>query len=129
MAEDEKAALCEGGLEVRELTAEALERASRYFKQHASLALNDCFALALAEETQDGTLLSGDGSLRQAAASVGIQARGVLWVIDELEIHRVVEIRILHGALELFHEDGTIFLPENEVVRRLRRLRRMLREG
>lgn len=128
LEEDEKAALCEKGLEVRELTAEAVGKASQYFKEHASLALNDCFALALAEETEDCTLLSGDSSLRQVAESAGIQVHGVLWVIDELEIHRVVEIRILHDALEVFHGDDTIFLPENEVVRRMRRLSRMLRE-
>ena len=92
------------------------------------LALNDCFALALAEETKDCTLLSGDGSLGQAAESVGIQAHGVLWVTDELERHQMVELRILHDAFEIFHEDDTIFLPKNEVVRRLRRLGRMLRE-
>lgn len=128
LEEDEKAALCEEGLEIRELTADAVGKASQYFKQHALLALNDCFVLALAEETQDCAILSGDGSLRQVAESVGIQAHGVLWVTDELERQQVVEIRILHAALEVFHDDDTIFLPKYEVARRLRRLSRMLRE-
>ena len=128
LTERKKAALCEKGLEVTELSSETVEKASQHFNRHASLALNDCFALALAEETEDCILLTGDGHLRQVAQCSGIQTRGVLWAIDELEIHQVVEIRILHDALEIFHDDDTIFLPMNEVVQRLRRLSRVLRE-
>ncbi|MCY4419660.1 MAG: PIN domain-containing protein [Gammaproteobacteria bacterium] len=123
---EEKEALCEQGLEIKELSAESVEKASHYFNRYAPLALNDCFALTLAEETQDCIFLSGDGSLRQTAERHGIQVSGVLWVTDELEAHAVVENAVLYDALKVFQRDGTIFLPENEVSRRLRRLGRTL---
>ena len=126
LTEGKKAALCKKGLEVRELSSEAVGKASQHFNRHASLALNDCFALALAVETEGCTLLTGDGHLRQVAQRFGIQTRGVLWVIDELETHGVVGVETLHAALMAFHRDDTIFLPENEVLRRLRRLGRVL---
>ena len=126
LTREEKEVLCEQGLEIKELSARAVENASHYFNRYAPLALNDCFALALTEETQDCIFLSGDSSLRQAAEHHGIQVRGVLWVTDELETHAIVEHAVLYDTLKFFHRDDTIFLPENEVLRRLRRLAQTL---
>jgi hypothetical protein len=51
---------------------------------------------------------------------------GVLWVIDELEAHGTLEARRLHDALQLWHQDDFVFLPEDELLRRIRRLARTL---
>ncbi len=129
LSDEEKAALCGQGLEVRELPGKSVERATRYFNQHVPLTLNDCFALALAEEMEDCILMSGDGSLRRIADSNSIQVRGVLWVTDELETHNIVEPEILRDALRVFRDDDAIFLPEDQVLRRFRRLSQRLKRG
>jgi predicted nucleic acid-binding protein len=122
----EKRALCALGLEVHDLAEPLVKRASRYFNEHARLRLNDCFALVLAEEIDGCILLTGDGPLRRIAEANGIEVRGVLWVTDELEAHRVVPLQALHDALRLFHDDALVFLPPDDVLRRIRRLARLL---
>src|SRR6267142_1254086 len=55
------------GFRVVELDGEGTRRASEYFAQYRRLSLYDCFALALAAQTADCILLTGDGTLRQIA--------------------------------------------------------------
>ena len=111
---------------MRELSGTTVARAAAYFNQHTRLRLNDCFALALAEDINDSILLTGDGSLRTVAEHKGIETHGVLWVTDELEAHAIVPLRRLHDALCLFHNDDLVFLPTGEVRRRLNRLANLL---
>jgi predicted nucleic acid-binding protein len=122
----EKKRLRKSGLEVRALPGPQVERAARYFNRHRRLKLNDCFALVLAEETEDSMLLTGDGLLRRIAEDRGLEARGVLWAIDELEVHKVVSPHCLHEALLQLYEDTLVFLPEGEVLRRMRRLAKLI---
>ena len=75
---------------------------------------------------EDSILLTGDGPLRGVAETNGIEVHGVLWLMDELEVHEVVPARRLYDALRLFHEDDLVFLPADEVRRRIRRLARLL---
>lgn len=122
LSDGEKKALCDQGLEVRDLPGPSVQRAQRYFNQHRRLKLNDCFALSLAEDTQDSILLTGDGLLRRIAEGNGIEARGVLWITDELETHGIVSPARLLDALRLFQQDALVFLPKEEILRRIRRL-------
>ncbi len=118
----EKAILREKGLEVRGLPGPSVVRAQRYFNEHNPLTLNDCFALALAEDIKDSILLTGDGPLRDVSRGNGVEVRGVLWITDELEKHDVVLRARIHEALQFFLDDELAFLPENEILRRLGRL-------
>jgi hypothetical protein len=120
----EKQELLDLGLEVVDLPGEAVQRAGRHFNQNPRLTLNDCFALVLAERTPDCILLTGDGPLRRIAASKEIEVHGVLWTIDEMETHGAVGLQALYDALRLFDDDKLVFLPKDEVRRRLRRLAR-----
>lgn len=95
------------------------------FRLNRRLKLNDCFALTLAEDIEDSILLTGDALLRRIAESMGIEVRGVLWVTDELETHKVLTTRRLLEVLRLLHDDDFVFLPEDELVRRIRRLSRL----
>lgn len=123
---EEKIRLRELGLDIRDLSGPLVQRAATYFNRHRRLKLNDCFALVLAEETTGCILLTGDASLRQIANNNDIEARGVLWVTDELERHEVVPPLRLHQALKLLQEDDLVFLPDDELVRRIRRLAKLL---
>ena len=122
----EKARLIKLGLDVRTLPGELVARATTYFNQHRRLKLNDCFALTLAEDTEDCALLTGDALLRRIASEKGVEVRGVLWATDELETHKIVEPRRLHDALRLLQDDDLVFLPDEEVLRRLRRLAKLI---
>lgn len=122
LSDDEKNQLCKQGLEVRELPGTAVQRAAKYFNEHRRLNLNDCFALTLAEDTKRSILLTGDRLLRRIAGAKGVEVRGVLWIMDELETHRIVPPEQLLEALRIFHQDPLVFLPKEEVLRRIRRL-------
>ena len=52
ISDGEKIALRQRGLGVRELSGASVTRAQRYFNEHSPLKLNDCFALALAEDIE-----------------------------------------------------------------------------
>ena len=122
LTDTEKRALRDLGLEIRSLPGQLVHRASSYFNKHSQLALNDCFALTLAEAIGDCILLTGDGPLRRIAESSDIEVRGVLWVTDELEVHEVESPAVLHAALQSFQDDDLVFLPPDEVSRRISRL-------
>lgn len=124
--EAEKARMRALGLETRDLPGELVSRAAAYFNANRRLKLNDCFALVLAQKTDDSILLTGDGLLRRIAGENNVEARGVLWITDELETRSIVSARTLHNALRLLHEDDLVFLPEDELLRRIRRLAQIL---
>lgn len=125
LSDNEKAELVELGLEVMELTGESVDRASGYFNRHRPLKLNDCFALVLAENIEDSILFTGDGPLR-AVASEKVEVHGVLWATDLLEEHEIVPLARLHNALTIFRDDILVFLPEDELNKRIRRLTRLI---
>ena len=126
MSTAEKTRLRDHGLEIRDLPGRLVERAAAYFNRNRRLKLNDCFALVLAEQTEDSVLLTGDALLRRIAEDNDVEARGVLWITDELEAHEIVPARLLHDVLRLFYEDDLVFLPEDELLRRIRRLAKVL---
>jgi predicted nucleic acid-binding protein len=114
------------GFQVVELDPQGTSRAFEHAARYRRLAVNDCFALALAEQTADCILLTGDGFLRRIATAMGIEVHGVLWAIDELERASLATARQLYDALSLFEQDSLVFLPKDEIRQRLRRLRRFI---
>ena len=125
LAESDKKMLCDNGLEVRKLPGAAVTRAAAHFNRHKRLTLNDCFALALAQDIDDSILLTGDSALRTVAERNEIEVHGVLWVTDELESHGIASPRKLYDALRLLHDDPLVFLPDDEVQRRIKHLARL----
>ena len=71
-------------------------------------------------------LLTGDASLRKLAEKNDVEVHGVLWITDELERHEIVAARRLHNALCLLRDDVLVFLPEQQLARRIRRLAKFL---
>ena len=65
-------------------------------------------------------------ALRTVAERNEIEVHGVLWVTDELESHGIASPRKLYDALRLLHDDPLVFLPDDEVLRRIRHLARLL---
>ncbi len=129
LSQSDKQMLRDLGLDVRILPGHLVERAARYFNQHARLKLNDCFTLVLAEEIDDCILLTGDSPLRGIAEASGIEVHGVLWTIDEMEAHAIAPLQVLYEALRVFKDDDLVFLPANELLRRIGRLAQLLQRA
>lgn len=85
----EKRRLLDLGLEIQSLSGELVSRAHAYFNEHPLLTVHDCFALALAVDTEDCILLADNTPLRSVAEANCIDVRGVPWAIGELEAHQV----------------------------------------
>jgi hypothetical protein len=123
---DGKERLRELGLEVCDLPGESVTRAAAYYNENPGLKLNDCFALVLAEDTDESMLLTGDARLRTLAEDNDVEVHGVLWITDELEERNIVTAQRLHGALCMLRDDPLVFLPDAELGSRIRRLARLL---
>lgn len=118
--------MIEAGLEVIVLPGEQVSRAGDYSNQNRRLNINDCFALVLAENTQECVLLTGDNPLRAVAETANVEAHGVLWAIDQLHELTDTPAWMLHEALIIFNDDPLVWLPEDELIRRLRQFKKLL---
>ena len=105
-------------LTVLALDEDGVQLATGYRRADPRLSLPDAFALALAKSGSH-TLLAGDASLRQMAATEGVECHGVLWVLDELGRSGVSPIGVIHAALTAIAEHPRCRLPRHEVRKRL----------
>ena len=126
IASAEKNNLRKHGLKVVDLSEESIVQVRKYFKQNPRLSLKDCFALVLAEQISDSILLTGDANLRDTASDVRTEVHGVLWIIDQMRDHKIVNASVLYRALSIFKNDEMVFLPEKEIEARLRSLKQEL---
>lgn len=117
----QKRSLLRGGLKVVELPGEGVERARQIAREFPHLSVHDGFAFALAESRPGCILLTGDGPLRAFAREQKIEVHGVLWVIDELHVHKIGAAGTLHSALQVLAKDPTVRLPQDELTAYLRR--------
>ena len=77
------------------------------------------FALALAK-TNSWILLTGDRALRELADSEAVSCHGVLWLLDRMFDHQVIDPTDLCDGLEPIAGHPRCRLPESEVRKRLR---------
>ena len=112
-----------GGMETFDLPPERMADVFSLKRQHGRLSANDCFCLVTTQCHDNGILLTGDGLLRTVATAAGVRVHGVLWIVDELKAANACETALLVSALEVWKADATVFLPDNLIDQRLRRLR------
>jgi hypothetical protein len=103
------------------LSGALIDRAVALERTHPELRLYDCSAWALAEGTPACILLTGDGRLR-AAVGPAIEVHGVLWAVDQVQLHRAASLAVLRAALVTWSEDQTVWLPAGKLQMRQRRL-------
>ena len=109
----------DAGMEVHDLTPDEIGMALALKKIHPGLSANDCICFVTAS-IYSGVLLTGDSQLRSVAESKGLLAHGVLWVVDELISKQYCDTSLLAHALKLWLEDERVFLPRNEICKRLK---------
>ena len=107
------------GLRVAELGGDEVALALSYLRKRRSLSLPDSFALALAK-TNSWILLSGDREMRELAVEEEVSCHGVLWLLDRMFEHRVVDPEDLCTGLRQIAEHPRCRLPQPEIRRRLR---------
>lgn len=109
------------GMITHDLTSAEVAQAFTLRAHHPALTANDCFCLVTALANR-GILLTGDAQLRKVAIQRGLRVHGVLWVIDELAAADACPTTQLIDALKRWQSDNTVFLPRQEVAKRLRSL-------
>jgi len=82
----------------------------------------DSFGLALAKE-RTWVLLTGDGQLRKLAVEENVECRGLLWLLDIMEVAGHPGIQLLHDGLTVLAEHPRCRLPRQEITIRLDRYR------
>lgn len=107
------------GLRVEELDGDAVALALGFLRMRRSLSLPDSFALALARRNA-WTLLSGDRELRELAEEEEVRCHGVLWLLDRMSEHRVIDLDDLRAGLGRIAAHPRCRLPKPEIVKRLR---------
>ncbi len=90
-------ALIDMGLRAEELDGAAVALALEFRRARRSLSLPDSFALSLSK-ANSWTLLSGDGSLRALALEEAVECHGVLWLLNRLHEHQVLDQGGLTGG-------------------------------
>ncbi len=88
--------------------------------KNSSLADVSCYFVA---RDRGWTLLTNDGALRKSGHQSELDVRGVLWILDELEFHRVLSPVELASALTSMLDAGAR-LPDEECDRRLLKWRK-----
>jgi predicted nucleic acid-binding protein len=111
------------GVRVARLDGDGVNTALGYAQRYVALSSNDAFALALAS-VNSWMLLAGDGALRRAAGAENVQVHGHLWLVDEMRRHGTVPRTRLLRVLEAWRDDPLVWLPGEELVTRITRLRR-----
>lgn len=110
--------LIELGLRIEELDGDGVESAIAYRRQHPSLSLPDCFALALAR-ANSWILLTGDGGLRALANDENVDCHGVLWVVDQMQEAGAATAQELNDGLMAISVHPRCCLPRSEIRKRL----------
>ena len=116
--------LDDSGMETYDLSPERVAEVVALKGRHARLSANDCFCLVTTQCHENGILLTGDGLLRRVAAEAEVRVHGILWIIDELKSASICEDALLISALQIWRNDDAVFLPNDPIDQRLRRLRR-----
>jgi predicted nucleic acid-binding protein len=105
------------GLQVRELSGQQVLMVLDLAERYARPSRQDLFALVLAKEIK-AVLLTGDGSLREAAERERVQVHGTIWLLDQMVEHEIIDKQERAASLKHMIESGSR-LPCEEIKARL----------
>lgn len=112
------------GLQIRPLGPELISRSTALRSNYSKLSIYDAFALTLASH-ECSPLLTGDGHLRSAAASEGVQVFGTLWLMEKMLMQKLLTLPEMEAAYQAMI-DSQRRLPAPEINKQLRRLKSAL---
>lgn len=73
------------------------------FESNSGLSFEDCSVWHYANKL-NGILLSGDGKLRKQAMANGISVKGILYVFDQLLLHKIISFEHAIEKIEQLYE-------------------------
>ncbi len=107
------------GLQAHDLEPKYMLELYRLSQVYRKLSAIDLAALLLARAL-DAILVTGDRRLNELAKAQGVPVHGVLWVLDEMVLHRVLTQNQATIALRKMLNQGAR-LPDNESQKRFTR--------
>lgn len=111
------ATLEELGLKTHNLEPENILELAQLRKIYRQISTIDLAAFLLAR-VLEANLVTGDRRLKELAKAQGLPVHGVLWILDEMVIHRVLTSGQAAAALRKMLDQGAR-LPEDECRKRL----------
>jgi predicted nucleic acid-binding protein len=120
------AILDQAGMKSYDLPPAQVAEAMQVKATYPGLSAYDCFCVVTTRHHANAILLTGDGLLRRIAKSDGQTVHGVLWVIDEMWRLQLTTSQALITALELWQADPSVYLPRQDLERRISLLRGQL---
>ena len=111
------------GMQTFALPADDAARIARTGTRYFQLSASDQACLAVARHYPGGILLTDDRQLRRAARETQVPVHGSLWAVDQMAI-RSCPIERLEEALRIWRGDVSVYLPEDEIDKRLKRFRK-----
>lgn len=108
------------GLLLGGLSPDTVLSAYQMRQKHSGLSMNDCFAMALAQQ-ESCPLISGDMNLRRAAAKEMVLVKGTLWVVEELVIHNIIDKPVALHAYDKMRRAGRR-LPWDQAKQRFEKM-------
>ena len=111
------------GLKRLELSEGTVAYASRLVEKYRGLgaSINDLLALALARQ-EECPLLTGDGRLRTAGKTEGVDVHGTLWLIEQMVRARAITVKQAGAGYAKMRDAGRR-LPWDDVDQQLRALK------
>ena len=113
------AALQDLGLQTHGLEPEYVLELGQLRQAHRQLSIIDLAALLLARALE-ASLVTGDRRLNELAKAQGLPVHGMLWILDEMVIHRVLSASQAGIALRGMLDQGAS-LPDGECQMRFGR--------
>lgn len=112
------------GLQLGILDAASMIRVSQLVLKYKNTGRYDCMALALAQQKRC-TLLTGDQNLTKAAKAEKIEARGSIWLVEQLVVHRIITVEAARHSYTQMEANGRR-LPWKQACQRLNELEKTL---
>lgn len=113
--------LLQAGLQLASISEEEFVDAITFQERYRKLSFHDSIALAIAKN-REWVLLTGDNSLRKAAAQEDVECHGVIWVYDELLNKGKIPRSDYHEAMQallLAVQNGKCRLPIKMLIERI----------
>ncbi len=110
--------ILDAGFEIYSLESDELVEVYNLNKVYSHTSVIDIFSLVLAKKYK-AILLTGDKKLREAAQNEGIEFKGILWILDELIEHSIINKKTATGSLQEILSKGA-YLPKTECRKRFK---------
>ena len=106
-------------LTIIESSAEETQEIEKIFNEVKKISITDSSVYYFAKK-ENAIVLSGDGGLRKFAEGKRLEVRGIIWVFDLFDKHKIYSRKVLVEKMEKLLEINSR-LPKNECEKRIKK--------